>query len=116
MPVSHSVLQHLRRAGLRPTVARIAILQVVQAAPAPGIGADDAYLRLLERGTRASLSTVYRTFAQLQSVGLLQAVSAPPSPRWAQSLGRVPALYQLGEAFSGRRCPDGAATENHLPV
>ena len=96
-------------------MARIAILQVVQAAPAPGIDADDAYLLLLERGTRASLSTVYRTFAQLQSAGLLQAVSAPP-PRWAQSQGRVRALYQLGEAFSGRRCPDGAATENHLPV
>ena len=38
--VSYSVLQNLRRAGLRPTVARIAILQVVQADPLGGVPVD----------------------------------------------------------------------------
>ena len=110
MRVPHSVLQHLRRAGQRPTVARIAILQVVQAAPAPGIGADDAYLRLLERGTRASLSTVYRTFAQLQSAGLLQSLPAP-AQRGASTPGRVRALYRLAGALDCRRWPGSPATE-----
>ncbi|AYM98222.1 hypothetical protein EAG14_21520 [Acidovorax sp. 1608163] len=110
MRVSHSVLQLLRRAGQRPTVARIAILQVVQAAPAPSIGADDAYLRLLERGTRVSLSTVYRTFAQLQSAGLLQVVPTP-TQHGASAPGRVRALYRLAEALDGRRRPGSPATE-----
>lgn len=106
----HSVLQHLRRAGQRPTMARIAILQVVQAAPAPGIGADDAYLRLLQRGTRASLSTVYRTFAQLQAAGLLQSVPAAPS-HGALPLGRLRSLYRLAEVCDDSPWPAGPATE-----
>ncbi len=115
MSVSHSVLQHLRSAGLRPTMARIAILQVVQAAQAAGIGADDAYLRLLERGTRASLSTVYRTFAQLQSAGLLQAVLAPPS-QGALAAGRVRTLYRWGGVGSGPRRPASASIKRQSHV
>ena len=113
--MSHSVLQHLRCAGQRPTVARIAILQVVQAAPAAGMAADEAYLRLLERGTRVSLSTVYRTFAQLQSAGLLQSVPAPPQ-HGASTPGRVRALYRLAGALDGRRWPGGPATERQPRV
>lgn len=110
MRVPHSVLQHLRRAGQRPTVARIAILQVVQAAPAPGIGADDAYLRLLERGTRVSLSTVYRTFAQLQAAGLLQAVPTPVQ-HGALPPGRLRSIYRLTEVCDDSPWPGGPATE-----
>lgn len=104
--VPHSVLHHLRRAGLRPTVARIAILQVVQADPAPGIGADEAYLRLLQRGTRTSLSTVYRTLAQLQAAGLLQSVPAPVStsvPQGALPPGRLRSIYRWIEGPDGCR-------------
>jgi len=108
--VSYSVLQHLRRAGLRPTVARIAILQVVQADPAPGIGADEAYLRLLQRGTRTSLSTVYRTLAQLQAAGLLQSAPAPVSapgpalvPQGALPPGRLRCVYRWIEGPDGCR-------------
>ena len=54
------ILQRLRTAGLRPTAARIGVLQVIQAAGAAGIGADETFRQMLLRGTHVSTSTVYR--------------------------------------------------------
>lgn len=67
-----SLIQRLRAAGLRPTVARIGILQVIQAAGMAGVAVDAVCRQMLLRGTRASTSTVYRVIRQLESIGLLQ--------------------------------------------
>ena len=66
-----TLLQRLRDAGLRPTTARIGILQVIQAAGACGVGADEVFRQMLLRGTRVSVSTVYRAIHQLEFLGVL---------------------------------------------
>ncbi len=66
-----SLLQRLRSAGLRPTTARIGILQVIQAAGACGVAADEVFRQMLLRGTRVSVSTVYRAIHQLEFLGVL---------------------------------------------
>jgi Fe2+ or Zn2+ uptake regulation protein len=66
-----TLLQRLRDAGLRPTTARIGILQVIQAAGACGMAADDVFRQMLLRGTRVSVSTVYRAIHQLEFLGVL---------------------------------------------
>lgn len=65
------ILQRLRAAGLRPTIARIGVLQVIQAAGAAGIGADETFRQMLLRGTHVSTSTVYRIIHELQALGVL---------------------------------------------
>lgn len=66
-----TVLQRLRAARLQPTIARIGLLQVLEAA-APGcLSAEDLFQRMLQRGTRVSVGTVYRVVQQLHAAGLL---------------------------------------------
>ncbi|MFN3440442.1 MAG: Fur family transcriptional regulator [Acidovorax sp.] len=66
-----SALQRLRAAGLRPTTARIGILQVIHAAGVRGIGADEVFRQMLLRGVHVSTSTVYRIIHELDSLGVL---------------------------------------------
>ncbi|KQO16229.1 hypothetical protein ASF11_08460 [Acidovorax sp. Leaf76] len=66
-----TMLQRLRTAGLRPTTARIGVLQVIHSAGSAGIGADEAFHQMLLRGTHVSTSTVYRIIHELQTLGVL---------------------------------------------
>lgn len=68
------VLQRLRAAGLRPTIARIGIYQVIAAAKPYGVSADEVFQRMLHRGTRASASTVYRVIREFDEHGLVSSV------------------------------------------
>lgn len=54
------LLQRLRAAGLRPTVARIAVLQALEACAPERLDAEGVFHSLLRRGTCTSLGTVYR--------------------------------------------------------
>lgn len=69
--MNNTLLQSLRTAGVRPTAARIGVLQVIELAGSAGISADDVFRQMLERGTHVSTSTVYRIVQNLQSLGLL---------------------------------------------
>lgn len=64
-------LRRLRAARLRPSAARIGVLQVLEAAAPERLSAEEIYRTMLRRGTRVSLSTVYRTLAQCHEAGLL---------------------------------------------
>ncbi|KAF1003189.1 MAG: Ferric uptake regulation protein [Luteibacter sp.] len=66
-----SLLQRLRVAGIRLSVARIGVMQVLQAAEPQPLGVEDVYRRMGQRGTRASLGTVYRAMNELEAHGLL---------------------------------------------
>lgn len=68
------VLQRLRKAGLRPTIARIGIYQVIAGAKPFGLSADEVYQRMLQRGTHASASTVYRVIREFDEHGLVSSV------------------------------------------
>lgn len=84
-----TLLQRLRDAGLRPTTARIGILQVIQAAGACGVAADDVFRQMLLRGTRVSVSTVYRAIHQLEFLGVLLQGRSDHSLRTTYRLGPV---------------------------
>lgn len=64
------VLARLRAVGLRRTIARICILQVVQRAGPHGMEAEEVFLQTGWRGTQVSASTVRRTLRVV--LGLLQ--------------------------------------------
>lgn len=66
------IVQRLRVARLRPTVARIGGLQIVEAAAPERLCAEEVFRRMMLRGTHASIGTVYRTLQQLEAVGLLR--------------------------------------------
>lgn len=67
-----TVMQRLRAAGLRPTMARIGLMQVVESAEAIPLPAHEVYRQLYLRGTPVSLGTVVRQLRELAQAGLLK--------------------------------------------
>ncbi|QIL80374.1 hypothetical protein G7047_11020 [Diaphorobacter sp. HDW4A] len=70
-PATTVVIQSLRNAGVRPTIPRIAVYQIVASMEPAGIGAEQLLDALPARGFPAAISTVYRTITELESLGLL---------------------------------------------
>jgi len=65
------LLQQLRRAGLRVTAARRAVIEVLESRRGH-LSADDVYSALCERGVPIDLSSVYRTLDLLSNLGLVR--------------------------------------------
>ena len=65
------VMERLRTSGIRPTIARIGVLQVIGAVAPGRICAEDVFRQMLLRGTRVSIGTVYRAIHQLEANGLV---------------------------------------------
>ena len=65
------IIQRLRAARLRPTIARVCILQIIESAGSGRICAENIFREVLRRGTHASMGTVYRGLQQLETGGLL---------------------------------------------
>lgn len=63
--------QHLRKAGLKATAARIRILQLLEHNPDAHLSAEDVYRMLLEAGEEIGLATVYRVLSQFETAGLV---------------------------------------------
>ena len=65
--------QELRKAGLKVTLPRVRILQLLEAAEEDShhMSAEDIYKGLLEAGEKIGLATVYRVLTQFESAGLL---------------------------------------------
>ena len=66
-------MQHhdLRKAGLKVTVPRVKILQILENAPKRHLSAEDVYKFLLEAGEDVGLATVYRVLTQFETAGLV---------------------------------------------
>jgi Fur family ferric uptake transcriptional regulator len=65
--------QELRKAGLKITLPRVKILQILEA-PDSGsqhMSAEDVYRALLAAGEDVGLATVYRVLTQFESAGLV---------------------------------------------
>ncbi len=62
---------HLRRAGLKITVPRVKILEILASAQARHMSAEDVYRRLLEMHEDIGLATVYRVLTQFETAGLV---------------------------------------------
>lgn len=77
---SSSALDALRDAGLRPTIARIAILQVMQSVSPRALSSDGVFRELIQRGAKTSIGTVYRTMHELHAKALLLKDSDSSAP------------------------------------
>ncbi len=63
--------QELRDAGLKATLPRRKILDVLEANASSHLTAEDIYKLLMEAGEDVGLATVYRVLTQFESAGLV---------------------------------------------
>ena len=63
--------QQLRQVGLKVTVPRLKILELLEQAKTRHLSAEDIYKTLLESGEDIGLATVYRVLTQFESAGLV---------------------------------------------
>jgi Fur family transcriptional regulator, ferric uptake regulator len=70
MPVDN---QELRDAGLKVTLPRVKILQILEATggTTQHLSAEDVYQKLRDAGEDVGLATVYRVLTQFESAGLV---------------------------------------------
>jgi Fur family ferric uptake transcriptional regulator len=61
----------LRRVGLKITVPRLKILEILAGSPTRHMSAEDVYRRLIETHQDIGLATVYRVLTQFESAGLV---------------------------------------------
>lgn len=61
----------LKKAGLKVTLPRVKILELMEASEIRHQSAEDIYKTLLENGEEIGLATVYRVLTQFESAGLV---------------------------------------------
>ena len=64
--------QDLRKAGLKVTLPRVKILQMLERSDTRHLSAEDVYKALLEAGEDVGLATVYRVLTQFEQAGLVE--------------------------------------------
>jgi Fur family ferric uptake transcriptional regulator len=62
----------LRKVGLKVTLPRVKILQILESSQQRHLSAEDVYKELLEAGEDVGLATVYRVLTQFESAGLVE--------------------------------------------
>ena len=63
--------QELRKAGLKVTLPRVKILQILESSENKHLSAEDVYKALIEADEDVGLATVYRVLTQFESAGLV---------------------------------------------
>jgi Fur family ferric uptake transcriptional regulator len=63
--------QELRKAGLKVTLPRVKILEILESNNVRHMSAEDMYKALLESGEDIGLATVYRVLTQFETAGLV---------------------------------------------
>ena len=63
--------QELRKVGLKVTLPRVKILQMLESTEQHHMSAEDVYKALMEQGDDVGLATVYRVLTQFESAGLV---------------------------------------------
>jgi Fur family ferric uptake transcriptional regulator len=63
--------QELRRAGLKVTLPRLKILEILESSKQRHLSAEDIYKELLQTGEDIGLATVYRVLTQFETAGLV---------------------------------------------
>ncbi len=61
----------LKKVGLKATLPRIRILQMLEQSETRHLSAEDVYKALLESGEDVGLATVYRVLTQFETAGLV---------------------------------------------
>ena len=63
--------QELRKAGLKVTLPRVKILQILESSDNKHMSAEDVYKALIEGDQDVGLATVYRVLTQFETAGLV---------------------------------------------
>ena len=63
--------KELRKAGLKVTLPRVKILQILENSSNKHLSAEDVYKALIEAEEEVGLATVYRVLTQFESAGLV---------------------------------------------
>ncbi len=63
--------KELRKAGLKVTLPRLKILEILESSKLRHLSAEDIYKSLLQSGEDIGLATVYRVLTQFESAGLV---------------------------------------------
>ncbi len=63
--------QDLKKAGLKVTLPRIRILQILEHAVDRHLSAEDVYRALFDSGEDVGLATIYRVLTQFEAAGLV---------------------------------------------
>ncbi len=64
--------QELRDAGLKVTVPRVKILELLETSVRRHMSAEDVYRALLNQGEDVGLATVYRVLTQFEAAGMVE--------------------------------------------
>ncbi|MDF3054280.1 MAG: fur [Gammaproteobacteria bacterium] len=64
--------QELKKAGLKITLPRMKVLQVLEKSTPHHLSAEDVYKILMEEGNDVALATVYRVLTQFEEAGLIR--------------------------------------------
>ena len=64
--------QHLKKAGLKVTLPRLRVMQILEDAEPHHLSAEDVYKRLLMRGETIGHATVYRVLFQLEAANIIK--------------------------------------------
>ncbi|TAL58464.1 MAG: ferric iron uptake transcriptional regulator [Legionella sp.] len=63
--------QQLKEAGLKITVPRLKVLEILENSPNHHLSAEGVYKALIEMGEDVGLATVYRVLTQFETAGLV---------------------------------------------
>ncbi len=61
----------IKRAGLKVTLPRLKVLEVLEHADPHHLSADDVYKKLMDSDDSVGLATVYRVLTQFESAGIV---------------------------------------------
>lgn len=67
--------QDLRKAGLKVTLPRVKVLEILEKTEQRHMSAEDVYKALLDTGEEIGLATVYRVLTQFEDAGLVSRLS-----------------------------------------
>jgi Fur family transcriptional regulator, ferric uptake regulator len=63
--------QEIRKAGLKVTLPRVKILELLENSDQRHVSAEDVYKMLLDKNEEIGLATVYRVLTQFEAAGLV---------------------------------------------
>lgn len=63
--------QDLKKAGLKATLPRIRILQILEDSGQKHMSAEEVYKALIDAGEEVGLATIYRVLTQFEAAGLV---------------------------------------------
>jgi len=63
--------EDIKKAGLKVTLPRVKILEIMENSSMRHLSAEDVYKHLLEGGEEVGLATVYRVLTQFENAGLV---------------------------------------------